>query len=167
MPTSAPLTDQVVTVCFAPGEDADWFAASEKVNDLLHANGTPARRYHVRHRRFIGWLTRFLSYYLLDAARRLGAVTMAAGGRKSRLDLTATTTKAAHAAALRWIDTNRCPTRVTCCWCHPDRLTINLPGLCGFPGRQRGPARYTVEGWPEIWPALDFKSDHLDSNRHP
>ncbi|MFI5489233.1 hypothetical protein [Micromonospora echinaurantiaca] len=102
MPANKPLTAQVVTVCFAPGEDADWFAASEKVHDLLHANGTPARRYHVRHRRLIGWLTRFFGYYLLDAARKFGAVTMAAGGRKSRLDLTGTAAKAAHDAALRW-----------------------------------------------------------------
>lgn len=97
-----PLTEQVVTVCFAPGDDADWFAASEKVHDLLHANGTPARRYRVRHRHLIGWLTRFLGYYLLDAARRFGAVTMAAGGRKSRLDLTGTAAHAARSAALRW-----------------------------------------------------------------
>ncbi|SCG58401.1 hypothetical protein GA0070609_3445 [Micromonospora echinaurantiaca] len=102
MPTLTPVTGQVVTVCFATGDDADWFAASEKVNDLLHANGTPARRYRVRHRRIIGWLTRFIGYYLLDAARRFGAVTMAAGGRKSRLDLTGTAAKAAHDAALRW-----------------------------------------------------------------
>jgi hypothetical protein len=102
MPKPTSLTDQVVTVCFAPGGDADWFAASEKVNDLLHANGTPARRYHVRHRRFIGWLTRFLGYYLLDAVRRFGAVTMAAGGRKGRLDLTGTAAKAANEATLRW-----------------------------------------------------------------
>ncbi|MEU7779173.1 hypothetical protein [Micromonospora parva] len=102
MPTPRPLTASVITVCFAPGEDADWFAASEKVNDLLHANGTPARRYQVRHRRLIGWLTRFLGYYLLDAARRFGAVTMAAGGRKGRLDLTGTAATASHYAALRW-----------------------------------------------------------------
>lgn len=100
MPKS--LTDLVVTVCFAPGEDADWFAASEKVHDLLHVSGTPARRYRVRHRRLIGWLTRFLGYYLLDTARRFGAVTLAAGGRKSRLDLTGTAAKAANDAALRW-----------------------------------------------------------------
>ncbi|MGC5332817.1 hypothetical protein [Micromonospora sp. DT62] len=102
MPKPMPLTAQIVTVCFAPGDDADWFAASEKVNDLLHANGTPARRYHVRHRRLIGWLTRFLGYYLLDAARRFGAVTVAAGGRKSRLDLTGTAARAANDATLRW-----------------------------------------------------------------
>ncbi|KXK59288.1 hypothetical protein AWW66_25170 [Micromonospora rosaria] len=101
-PTPTPTAAQVVTVCFAPGEDADWFAASEKVNDLLEANGTPARRYHVRHRRLIGWLTRFFGYYLLDAARRFGAVTRAAGGRKSRLDLTGTAARAAHHAGLRW-----------------------------------------------------------------
>ncbi|MEU7810464.1 hypothetical protein AB0B18_28750 [Micromonospora chalcea] len=56
-PTNTSLTDQVITVCFAPGQDADWFAASEKVHDLLQANGTPSRRYRVRHRRLIGWLT--------------------------------------------------------------------------------------------------------------
>ena len=97
-----PLTDLVVTVCFAPGADADWFAASEKVTNLLHVNGTPARRYHVRHRRLIGCLTRFLGYHLLDAARRFGAVTLAAGGRKSRLDLTRTAATAAHQATQRW-----------------------------------------------------------------
>ncbi|MCW3819799.1 hypothetical protein ONA91_35725 [Micromonospora sp. DR5-3] len=93
---------RVVTVCFAPGEDADWFAASEKVNDLLHADGVPARRYHVRHRRLLGWLTRWFGYFLLDAARRFGAITVAAGGRKSRLDLTATAARAATRASLRW-----------------------------------------------------------------
>ncbi|MFY1703043.1 hypothetical protein ACN28G_15070 [Micromonospora sp. WMMA1923] len=102
MPTHTPTAATVVTVCFAPGDDADWFAASEKVNDLMHANGTPARRYHVRHRRLIGWLTRFFGYYLLDAARRFGTVTLAAGGRKSRLDLTGTAATATHHAGLRW-----------------------------------------------------------------
>ncbi|MEV4544664.1 hypothetical protein [Micromonospora echinaurantiaca] len=102
MPHPRPLTILVVTVCFAPGEHADWFAASEKVNDLLHANGTPARRYHVRHRPLLGWLTRWFAYFLLDAARRFGAVTRAAGGRKSRLDLTGTAATAAQDAAQRW-----------------------------------------------------------------
>jgi hypothetical protein len=50
-------------------------------------SGTPARRFKVRHRKLIGWLTRFLGFYLLDAARRFGAITLAAGGRKSRLDM--------------------------------------------------------------------------------
>lgn len=102
MPRPTPLSDKVVTVCFAPGDDADWFAASEKVNDLLHANGTPARRYHVRHRKLIGWITRFFGYYLLDAARRFGAITLAAGGRKARLDLTGGAAKAANDAVARW-----------------------------------------------------------------
>ncbi|UQU66803.1 hypothetical protein COUCH_11265 [Couchioplanes caeruleus] len=95
-------TDQIVTVCFNPGEDADWFAASEKVNDLMNANGTPARRFRVRHRKFIGWLTRFLGYYLLDAARKFGAITLAAGGRKSRLDLSGMSQVAANEAIARW-----------------------------------------------------------------
>jgi hypothetical protein len=102
MPRPTPLTDQIVTVCFNPGDDADWFAASEKVNDLMAANGVPARRFHVRHHRLIGWLTRFFGYYLLDAARKLGAVTVAAGGRISRLDLPGMSLVAANEAITRW-----------------------------------------------------------------
>ncbi|MBV1854582.1 hypothetical protein [Catellatospora tritici] len=102
MPKPTPLTDQVVTVAFNPGEDADWFSAAEKVNKLLNANGTPARRFHVRHRSLIGWFTRFFSYYLVDTARKIGAITMAAGGRKSRLDLNGGAAKAANEAILRW-----------------------------------------------------------------
>jgi hypothetical protein len=102
MPKPIPLTDQIVTVCFNPDDDADWFAASEKVNDLMNGNGTPARRFRVRHRRFIGWLTRFLGYYLLDAARTFGAITLAAGGRKSRLDLPGMSQLAANDAVARW-----------------------------------------------------------------
>jgi hypothetical protein len=102
MPTNIPLRPEIVTVCFNPGTDADWFAASEKVNDLMQANGVPARRFRVRHRRFIGWLTRFFGFYLLDAARKVGAVTVAAGGRKSRLDLTGMSLTAANDAIARW-----------------------------------------------------------------
>ena len=102
MPTPAPPTDKIVTVCFNPGADADWFAASEKVNDLMQANGTPARRFRVRHRRLVGWFTRFFGYYLLDAARQFGAVTLAAGGRKSRLDLPGMSLLAANEAITRW-----------------------------------------------------------------
>ncbi|GAA1843131.1 hypothetical protein [Asanoa iriomotensis] len=102
MPTNTPMAARVVTVCFADGDDADWFAASEKINDLLHAHGTPSRRYHVRHRRLVGWLTRWFGYFLLDAALRLSGYTVAAGGRKSRLDLTTTAARAADDARNRW-----------------------------------------------------------------
>lgn len=102
MPKPTPLTDQIVTVCFAPGDDADWFSASEKVDDLLHAQATPTRRLHVRRRTLIGWITRWLDYQLVDAARQFGAITKAAGGRKSRLDLNGTATIAATHARLRW-----------------------------------------------------------------
>ncbi|BCY07329.1 hypothetical protein [Actinoplanes sp. L3-i22] len=102
MPTNIPLTNTIVTVCFNPGDDADWFAASEKVNDLMQVNGTPARRFRVRHRQFIGWLTRFFGYYLLDAVRKFGAITLAAGGRKSRLDLPGMSQVAANDAIARW-----------------------------------------------------------------
>ena len=102
MPKPTPLTPEIVTVCFNPGDDADWFAASERVNDLMQVNGTPARRFRVRHRMFIGWLTRFFGYYLLDAARKFGAITLAAGGRKSRLDLPGMSMIASNEAVARW-----------------------------------------------------------------
>jgi hypothetical protein len=102
MPQSTPPAARIVTVCFNRGDDADWFAASEKVHQLMHANGTPARRFRVRHRRLIGWLTRFFGYYLLDAARTFGAITLAAGGRKNRLDLPGMSLTAANEATARW-----------------------------------------------------------------
>jgi hypothetical protein len=56
----------------------------------------------VRHRRLIGWFTRWFGYFLLDAVRRLGAYTLAAGGRKGRLDLNATAVRAATESVARW-----------------------------------------------------------------
>jgi len=101
MPTSTPITVSIVTVCFAPGETADWFTASEKVDEHLGANGTPQRRYRVRHRRLVGAFTRWFGYQLVDAARRFGSFMFAAGGRISRLDLTATVTQANNDAITR------------------------------------------------------------------
>ncbi|GAA0477472.1 hypothetical protein Aca07nite_72290 [Actinoplanes capillaceus] len=95
-------TNSIVTVCFAPGEDNDWFSASTKVDDHLQVSGTPARRFRVRHRALIGWLTRFFPYYLLHAVRSLGIVTRAAGGRKSRLDLSGMSATAVNEAIVRW-----------------------------------------------------------------
>src|SRR4051812_5163338 len=102
MPTPTPLTDQIVTVCFNPGQDADWFAASEKVSDLLNANGILSRRFRVRRRALIGWLSRFFGFYLLDAARKFGGVTLAAGGRISHLDLPGMSLAAMTDATDRW-----------------------------------------------------------------
>ncbi|MEU4693751.1 hypothetical protein [Actinoplanes sp. NPDC023714] len=95
---------RIVTVCFAPDTDANWFTASEQLDELLSTNGVPVQRFHVRHRPLIGWLTRFLSYWLISAARRFGAVTTTAGGRKSRLDLDRTAAASADRAAARWRD---------------------------------------------------------------
>jgi len=73
MPTSTPTSLMVVTVCFAPGNTADWFTASEKVDEHLGESGTPQRRFRVRHRRLVGAFTRFFGYQLVDAARRFDA----------------------------------------------------------------------------------------------
>jgi hypothetical protein len=101
MPTSIPLTTRIVTVCFAPGGPADWFTASELVDEHLDTHGTPQRRYRVRHRTFVGWFSRFFGHHLVDAARRFGSFMFAAGGRISRLDLTATVAEANTQAIAR------------------------------------------------------------------
>jgi hypothetical protein len=102
MPTSTIPTTRTVIVCFPAGTDADWFTASEVVEHHLHTPGTPVRRYPVRHRLLLGMFSRWFGTHLLDARRRFGSVILAAGGRITRLDLTATVTRATTDATTRW-----------------------------------------------------------------
>jgi hypothetical protein len=98
---------RTVIVCLPAGEPADWFSASEILDWHHLPTGTPHPYYPIRHRRLLGWLTRWSQRHLVAAVRRFGAVTRAAGGRRSRLDLT---TAAAHAntqAAARWRSWNQ------------------------------------------------------------
>ncbi|MFI9641400.1 hypothetical protein ACIG87_15270 [Micromonospora sp. NPDC051925] len=93
---------RTIIVTFPSGSDANWFTASEVIDHHLNTAGTPVRRFAVRHRRMIGWITRWFDTNLLDAVRRFGSVTRASGGRLSRLNLTATVTNANNEATARW-----------------------------------------------------------------
>jgi hypothetical protein len=95
-------TTRTVIVCLPAGTDAGWFTASEVVDHHLHTAGTPVRRFSVRHRGLLGLFSRWFATNLLDARRRVGAVVVAAGGRISRLDLTATVSRANAQATARW-----------------------------------------------------------------
>jgi hypothetical protein len=91
-----------VIVCAPPDRPLDWFTASEIIDGHRLPTGTPVALYPVRHRRIIGWFTRWSARHLTGPVRRFGAVTRTTGGRKSRLDLSAATRREHHAAVHRW-----------------------------------------------------------------
>jgi len=82
--------------------DLDWFSASEILDWHKLPAGTPHTIFPVRRGRLVGWVSRWSGRNLVQTVRRFGAVTYAAGGRKSRLDLTAAVTRANTAAVYRW-----------------------------------------------------------------
>lgn len=95
-------TARTVIVCMPADKPIDWFSASEILDWHDLPAGTPHIMFPVRRRRVIGWFSRWSARHLVQVARRFGAVTFAAGGRKSRLDLTAAVTRANAAAVHRW-----------------------------------------------------------------
>lgn len=95
-------TNRTIIVAFASGVEANWFTASEVIDHHLKTAGSPVRRFAVRHGRMIGWITRWFDTNLLHVVRRFGSVARAAGGRLSRIDLTATVTAANNEAIARW-----------------------------------------------------------------
>jgi hypothetical protein len=86
----------------AKAKRIDWFSASEILDWHNRPTGTPHVMFPVRRERLAGWISRWSSHNLVLAVRRFGAVTRAAGGRRSRLDLTAAATKANADATHRW-----------------------------------------------------------------
>jgi hypothetical protein len=93
---------RTVIVCMPADRPIDWFSASEILDWHNLPTGTPRTIFPVRRRRILGWVSRWSARHLVQAVRRFGAVTVAAGGRKSRLDLTAAVTHANNAAVYRW-----------------------------------------------------------------
>jgi hypothetical protein len=91
-----------VIVCAAPDQQLDWFTASEILDTLDLPPGSPCLRYPVRRRRIAGWVSRWSAHHLIHAARRYGAVTWTAGGRKTRLDLTLAAGYAHRSAVTHW-----------------------------------------------------------------
>ncbi|MDG4793641.1 hypothetical protein [Micromonospora sp. WMMD1082] len=95
-------TARTVIVCMPADTTIDWFSASEILDWHNLPAGTPRTMYPVRRPRLIGWVSRWSARHLVQVTRRFGAVVWAAGGRKSRLDLTAAVTAANTAAVYRW-----------------------------------------------------------------
>jgi hypothetical protein len=95
-------TCRTVIVCMPAGTPIDWFSASEILDWHNLPTGTPRTMFPVRRPRIIGWFSRWSTRHLVQVTRRFGAVAWAAGGRKSRLDLTAAVTAANTAAVYRW-----------------------------------------------------------------
>lgn len=93
---------RTVIVVLPPGQRADWL----KVTAILSFVGLPAclpvPAFAVRRRGLHTWFTRWTSRHLVDAVRRHGRITHAAGGRVCRLDLTGTATNDRHQACARW-----------------------------------------------------------------
>lgn len=95
-------TARTVIVCMPADKPIDWFSASEILDWHHLPAGTPRTMFPIRRRRIIGWVSRWSARHLVQVTRRFGAVVWAAGGRKSRLDLTAAVTRANTAAMIRW-----------------------------------------------------------------
>lgn len=93
---------RTVIVCMPAGTTIDWFSASEILDWHNLPAGTPRTMFPVRRPRLTGWVSRWSARHLVQVTRRFGAVAWAAGGRKSRLDLTAAVTRAHAAAVYRW-----------------------------------------------------------------
>ena len=95
-------TARTVIVCMPADRSLDWFSASEILDWHNLPAGTPRSLFPVRRARFIGWFSRWSARHLVQVTRRFGTVVWAAGGRKSRLDLTAAVTRANAHAVYRW-----------------------------------------------------------------
>lgn len=93
---------RTVIVCMPADTPIDWFSASEILDWHDLPAGTPRTMFPVRRSRIVGWVSRWSARHLVHVTRRFGAVMWAAGGRKSRLDLTAAVTQANAAAVYRW-----------------------------------------------------------------
>lgn len=77
--------------------------ATAAIGDHLDRVPQLATRFHVKHRRIIGWITRWCTYWLIGATRRkTGSIGYAAGSRIGRLDLSAAATAAYLNAVARW-----------------------------------------------------------------
>jgi hypothetical protein len=95
-------TARTVIVCMPADTPIDWFSASELLDWHDLPAGTPRVMFPVRRPHLIGWVSRWSARHLVRATRRFGSVVWAAGGRKSRLDLTAAVTGASQNAVYRW-----------------------------------------------------------------
>jgi hypothetical protein len=100
---SATTKPRTIVVCLPTNSGSDWSAAVAAVDGHTTGPAVPSlARFPVRHRKLIGWVTRFTTRHLLGAERHLGVVTRAAGGRRSRLHLQRAQHAAWYQASARW-----------------------------------------------------------------
>lgn len=104
--TTKPRT---IIVCTPAGSGSSWspeggtnWLSHTAVGNHLVGMATPSPRFPVRHRKLIGWVTRWTTRHLVAAERRYGVVRHAAGGRHSRLDLKSVQHGAWYQATYRW-----------------------------------------------------------------
>lgn len=93
---------RTVLVALPHGMRADWIRISQILTHLGLAACVPFAAFPVRRRTILGWFSRWSARGLVDVVRRRGAVTRAAGGRRSRLDLQRPASAARTQATARW-----------------------------------------------------------------
>jgi hypothetical protein len=93
---------RTVIVALPDGTRADWPRVTQILTWLKLPACVPATAFPVRNRGLRGWFTRWSARHLVDAVRRCGSVTHAAGGRLSRIDLHTLATSARDQATARW-----------------------------------------------------------------
>lgn len=100
---SATTKPRNIIVCLPTNGGSDWSTAVAAVGGHTSGPSAPSlARFPVRHRRLIGWVTRWTTRHLLGAERHFGVVTHAAGGRRSRLHLEQAQHAAWYQAYARW-----------------------------------------------------------------
>ena len=99
------MSDQqtrTVIVALPEGTSPTWWRVAQILAWVKLPAHVPVTVFPVRRSGLRGWISRWLSRHLLDAVRSHGAVTHAAGGQVSRLDLTGLATSTRLAATARW-----------------------------------------------------------------
>lgn len=148
---------RTVIVCMPAEKPIDWFSASEILDWHKLPAGTPHVMFPVRRGRIIGWFSRWSARRLVQVTRRFGAVVWAAGGRKSRLDLTAAVTRANTAAMIRWRT-----------WAHVVRTTPAAKPWGDFVARHlAAPTKVTLEEAHRRFEAQPRVLAMMSFNTHP
>lgn len=93
---------KTVLVVLPTGQRANWLRLQQILAWHNRPAAVPYVVFPVRRRRLLSWGTRWTARHLLDPVRHHGAVTTAAGGRLSRLDLPRLANAARAYAWARW-----------------------------------------------------------------
>jgi hypothetical protein len=100
--TAGRSATRTVIVVLPDGTGTDWLGVVAVLAWHRHPAVIPHRAFPVRRPALTGWITRWSRRHLTDPTRRHGAVTIAAGGRISRLDLRGAADTARRTATDRW-----------------------------------------------------------------